>query len=162
MIVVADTSVLVNLCCVGQGGLLVSLFGDVVIPPVVAREFERLVAAMPRFAGLSFLDGIRQQEPSTVPESIRASAGLDPGESAALALALEIHADAVLVDERRGYEVARQVGLEAIGVLGILLRAKSAGCIPLVQPILDALQADAGFWVSDRLRSEILQLAGEA
>lgn len=96
-----------------------------------------------------------------MPDRIRTAAGLDPGESAALALALEIRADAVLVDERRGYEVARQVGLEAIGVLGILLRAKFAGCIPLVRPLLDALQADAGFWVSDRLRSEVLRLAGE-
>ena len=162
MIVVADTSVLLNLCCVGQGGLLVSLFGDVVIPPVVAREFERLIAAMPRFEGLSIPSDIRQQEPTTVPDRIRAAAGLDPGESAALALALEIHADAVLIDERRGYEVARQVGLETIGVLGIILRAKSAGCIPLVQPLLDALQADAGFWVSEHLRSEVLRLAGEA
>ncbi len=48
MIVVADTSVLINLCCVGQGGLFRQLFQEVVIPPEVAAEFARLASGAQR------------------------------------------------------------------------------------------------------------------
>ena len=91
-----------------------------------------------------------------------AATGLDSGEAAALSPAVEIHADAVLIDERRGYEVAVQLGLRVIGILGILLRGKSSGFVPSVRPVLDALQRDAGFWLSDSLRNQVLQAAGES
>ena len=64
MIVVADTSVLINLCRVSQGNLLIKLFKDVVIPPEVAGEFLRLTAAVPHFASLNLPAGIRLQTPS--------------------------------------------------------------------------------------------------
>jgi predicted nucleic acid-binding protein len=54
-----------------------------------------------------------------------------------------------------------QLGLRTIGLLGVLLRAKSAGLLPSVRPLLDALQRDAGFWVSATLYEQVLRLAGE-
>ena len=161
MIVVADTSVLINLCRVGQGGLFRKLFQEVVIPPEVAAEFTRLTGSVPRFTGLKLPAGIKEQSPSGLLAAVRAATGLDAGEAAALSLAVEIHADAVLIDERRGYEVAVQLGLRTIGILGILLRAKSAGFIPAVKPVVDALQRDAGFWLSESLRKQVLSAAGE-
>ena len=161
MIVVADTSVLINLCRVGQSGLFRQLFQDVVIPPEVAAEFTRLAGSVSRFGGLTLPDGIRQQSPTILLPVVRAAEGLDSGEAAALSLAVEIHADAVLVDERRGRDVALQLGLRAIGILGLLLRAKSAGFLSAVRPVLDALQRDAGFWLSESLRTQVLEVAGE-
>lgn len=98
MIVVADTSVVLNLCCVKQADLLQQVFHDVVVPTQVAQEFERLVNEVPRFKSLSLPGWIRQQSFAAIPDEIK-RAELDPGEEAALALALEIRADAVLVDE---------------------------------------------------------------
>jgi uncharacterized protein len=161
VIVVADTSILVNLCRVGYGHLLRLLFREVVIPPEVAAEFARLVSSSQRFAALTLPEGLRCQPVTVVPALLRSAAGLDPGETAALALALEIHADAVLVDERRGHEVAIQLGLRTVGILGLLLQAKSAGFLPSVQPVLDSLRREAGFWISDPLRQRVLRLAGE-
>ena len=161
MIVVADTSVVINLCCVGQGVLLGQLFGEIVIPPTVAAEFARLASSVPRFVGLTLPEGIRQQAPTTLPALLRSAIGLDPGEAAALALAVEIHADAVLLDERRGREAASQLGLRAIGILGLLLQAKSAGLLAAVRPVLDDLQRETGFWIADPLRRQVLRLAGE-
>jgi predicted nucleic acid-binding protein len=146
---------------VGQGKLFGRIFGEVVVPPEVANEFVRLVTSVNRFTGLALPDGIRQQAATTVPTLLQTATGLDPGEFAALALAVEIHADAVLVDERIGHEYALKLGLRPLGVLGILLRAKSSGLLSEVRPILDALQKDAGFWVSQSLRDQVLALAGE-
>jgi predicted nucleic acid-binding protein len=161
VIVVADTSVLINLCRVGHDRLLRQLFQEIVIPPEVAVEFSRLAANIPRFTGLKLPSGIRQQPPSIVAPVVRDAAGLDLGEAAALSLAVEIHADAVLIDERRGYEVAVQLGLRTIGILGILLRAKSAGFLPAIKPVLDVLQQEAGFWLSEAIRKQVLAADGE-
>jgi predicted nucleic acid-binding protein len=160
VIVVADTSVILNLCCVKQIDLLSKLFHEVVIPPEVGDEFRRLSGEVPRFSGMEIPSWIRQQRCAVIPESLR-SEKLDAGETAALALALEIHAGAVLVDERRGHEVARQLGLTVIGLVSVLLRAKTSGLLPRLAPVLDSLQRDAQFWLSERLRLEVLRIADE-
>ena len=51
MIVVADTSVVLNLCCVRQERLLSALFGRVLVPTEVAAEFRRLAGVDVRFSG---------------------------------------------------------------------------------------------------------------
>ena len=65
------------------------------------------------------------------------------------------------MEERRGREAASQLGLRAIGILGLLIQAKSAGLLAAVRPVLDDLQRDAGFWIADPLRQQVLRLAGE-
>jgi predicted nucleic acid-binding protein len=57
--------------------------------------------------------------------------------------------------------MAKRLGLSPIGVLGLLVRAKQRGLVTLVQPLLDQLENDLGFFISRSLRSEILRLAGE-
>ena len=51
------------------------------------------------------------------------------------------------------------MGLEVVGLLGS--EAKRRGLIPACRPVLDALERDARFWISPRLRDRILALAGE-
>jgi uncharacterized protein len=161
VIVVADTSVLINLCRVGQGGLLTSLFFDVVIPPAVAAEFVALTISAPRFSGLDLPAGIREQSPVTLLPAVLGAKGIDAGEAAALSLAVEIRADAILIDERLGHEIALRLGLNTIGLSGILLRAKAVGILPQIAPVIEALERDAGFWISEKLRAKVLELAGE-
>lgn len=52
----------------------------------------------------------------------------------AIALATEIKADLVIIDEQEGRQLAAQSGLSVIGVLRILLRAKRNGHIPAIKP----------------------------
>ena len=62
---------------------------------------------------------------------------LDPGESEALALALELETLAVLIDEAAGRAMAKRLGLLPIGVLGTLVKAKQRGLISAVGPLID-------------------------
>jgi uncharacterized protein len=86
---------------------------------------------------------------------------LDVGEAEAIALAVEIQADQVLIDERRGRLVATRLNLRYTGILGILVEAKSQGLIAEVKPLLDALVNEAGFWVAEPLYNNVLRLVDE-
>ena len=86
---------------------------------------------------------------------------LDAGESESIALALEIGADMVLMDEKEGRHAAQRVGLNVVGVIGVLIEAKSRGFIEHVRPHLDALRQTAGFYVKDSLYHSALVLASE-
>ena len=89
-------------------------------------------------------------------------AELDPGEAEALALAEEIRAEAVLIDEAAGRRVASRLGLPVLGTLGILLRAKQWGICGELRPLLDELQGELHFHISAGLRNDILHQAGES
>ena len=90
------------------------------------------------------------------------SSELHRGEAEAIALAIEMNADVVLIDERDGRIAARQAGLTLTGVLGVLLRAKTTGQITTVKPHIQALRTQARFFVSERLETEVLCSAGES
>jgi hypothetical protein len=86
---------------------------------------------------------------------------LDRGEAETIALALELGADLVLLDERDGRYTAQRFGLRVVGVLGVLLEAKSKGLIKNIKPYLDMLRQQAGFYIRETLYQQMLILAGE-
>jgi uncharacterized protein len=160
VIVVADTTILLNLRAIGRDSLLQQMFGVVLVPPEVRQEFEHAVQAMPRFAGLTFPLWVSVKPGSVQVPALRADPGLDPGELAALELAVEIMADVVLLDEAHGRKAAVRVGLRVFGLLGILLRAKEAQLLVAVAPVLDELKT-VRFFLSNAERVKCLRLAGE-
>ena len=161
MIVVADTSVILNLCRVQHEHLLQQLFNRVLIPTEVAEEFARLAKIQKRFSGLILPGWIDiQPAPKPFPEELN-QAELDAGEAAAIALFLKQKADALLIDERVGREVAVKLGVRAVGILGILIDARNEKLISSVKIVLDRLDSEAGFWISRDLRLQVLKLAGE-
>jgi hypothetical protein len=87
---------------------------------------------------------------------------LDEGESQAIALALEINCDLILMDERIGTNIARQEGLQTVGLVGVLIKAKQQKIIESVGDILFDLRREAGFWLNPNLEKKILEEIGEA
>jgi len=161
VIVVTDTSVILNLCFLGQESLVTTLFGTVCAPPGVQQEFQRLANEDERFQGLVFPPFIEVRSPVIAVVAVMENQRLHEGERAALCLALELNADAVLMDERAGRTAASTLGLSSIGLLGILLQARKQQLIPAIRPLLDRLQSHARFWISPSLLQQILQAANE-
>jgi predicted nucleic acid-binding protein len=85
---------------------------------------------------------------------------LDAGESEAIVLAERVHCRFLLMDERRGRQVAKKRGLKVIGIAGVLLAAKSGGLIETVAPVLNSLSKE-GYRLSGSLIAGILKMAKE-
>jgi len=158
---VTDTSVVLNLCCLHQEKLLARLFDTIHAPPAVAGEFQRLSRVDSRFHGLTFPEFIHIETPAKVPALLAGNRKLHAGEIDALSLAIERKVDLVLMDEQAGRSTAGSMGLHCIGILGILIQAKSAGLLPEVSLLLDLLETRAGFWIAPALRKRVLGLARE-
>ena len=159
-IVVSDTSPIRALAHLEMVELLDALYGEILIPPAVVTELARQTI---RFASLNidpypFLKVVAPANRRRVSE-LRAI--LDPGESESIALAEELRADHLLIDERRGRDQAIRLSLRPIGALGMLLRAKELGIIGAVVPLLDQLEQEINFFVSPSLRAEVLRQSKE-
>jgi predicted nucleic acid-binding protein len=139
VVVVSNTSPLMNLAVIGWLDLIERLYGSVNIPETVARE---LAAALPEqfnaqaIKKLSWLmvDPIKNRQ---MTESLLLD--LDAGEAEAIALSTEMKAGLLLLDERRGRSIAQRFGLKFIGLMGVLIESKRKGHVPAVKPILDDL-----------------------
>jgi predicted nucleic acid-binding protein len=163
MLVASNTSPVCNLAIIGRLDLLRIQFGQILIPMAVRNELEQLshgdaVQAIQRGLGEEW---IKTQEVKNESIVRLLQTTLDRGEAEAIALALEISADLVLLDERDGRRVAERAGLRVSGVLGVLLRAKTDAQIPAIRPEIDALRARARFFVSSEVERKVLDLAGE-
>ena len=86
---------------------------------------------------------------------------LHSGEAEAIALATDLKADIVLIDEQEGRQLASKAGLAVTGVLGVLLRARRKGDIAAIKAEIDLLRSKARFFVSPLLEAKVLVAAGE-
>jgi len=163
MPIVSNTSPLLNLAIIGHLSLLRQQFGEIWIPPAVIEELrveEDLPGshAVREAVDLGWLRVKRVEDQALVKILQR---DLDDGEAEAIALALQMKANRVLLDEREGRRVAKSLGLKVTGVLGILLRAKHEGHLPSLQEAMEQLQEQAGFRIGRELFADILREGGE-
>ena len=161
-VVVSDTSPLTNLAAIGQFMLLHKLYGSLLIAEAVWDELKAAGQPWPGRNEVAAATWIQRHAPKNRLLAMALRQDLDRGESESIALALEMKADLILMDERDGRHKAMQLGLRPVGVVGILLTAKARGYLSNVRPLLDALRQQAGFYLDDALYRETLKFAGEA
>lgn len=163
MPVISNTSPILNLAIIDHLHLLKQQFDEVLIPSEVVAELK----LDSDYLGVGPVqDALRAQWLQVVELTNQKLAHalkleLDQGEAAAIALALELDHEQILLDERDGRAKAKALGLQPIGILGVLLRAKFESQIPSVETVMDRLRQDAGFFISANLYDAILIEAGE-
>jgi predicted nucleic acid-binding protein len=160
IIVVSDSSPIRALHHLGLLSLCRDLYTSLVIPEAVRQELRQATTTCPALDIAEYSE-FEVRKPRSNPAALRVPSDLDPDETEAIALAIELHADLVLIDERKGTEAARRLGLATIGVFGVLLEAKRRGLIDRVLPSVDRLVSDLRFFTSPALRERLAQLAGE-
>ena len=161
MIVVSDASVFMYLGKVGLLDLLRCLYGAVLTPETVWREVTRgndEEEEIPAVLAAREAGWIEVAEPETTSPWLAAL--LDPGEVAAITLALERNADLLLVDDGSARKVAETAGLRIRGTMGVLLSAKRSGLVPEIGTVLQQL-LELGFRIDERIVLRILTEAGE-
>ncbi|WP_442947703.1 DUF3368 domain-containing protein [Nostoc sp.] len=143
--------------------LLPQLYTQVSIPEAVYCELADIDPPVPgtfEVQTASWLE-VREVTNREILERLRDEVRLDPGESEAIALALELNADLLLIDERRDRAEANRLGLRITGLLGILIEAKHQNLIVAVKPLMDALITTSEFRVSPALYNQILDMVNE-
>ncbi|MBW4463186.1 MAG: DUF3368 domain-containing protein [Nodosilinea sp. WJT8-NPBG4] len=161
MTIVSDASSLGSLALIDYLWLLEALYGTVVISEVVARELA--TAKNARIQAVLSVSWVKVQVPTEGAIATIQQQGqqFDLGETQTLALALQLNADELLINERRGRQVAQALGLSAIGIVGIVIVAKQRALIPSVRRVMDALVELAGFRISHQLYQKILKFVDE-
>ncbi len=153
-VVVSDASPVMNLATIGRLALLHDLFGTVVAPPTVWAE---VVAGDPVVRP----EWLALRSPTNLQLVASLQGELDRGEAEAIALAQEVAADLLLIDEKKGRAVAKRLGLRYLGLLGVLAEAKERRLVSALKPMLDLLIGQAGFQVSQSLYRQVLASVGE-
>lgn len=156
---VCDTSVLQYLYQLELLHILPALANDVIIPPAVVDELGagiELGLSLPDVGNLAWI-AVRQPAGATALPLI---SDLGPGEAEVLMLVLERPGAVAVLDDAVARRVAESLDLPLTGTLGLLIDAKRAGLITLLEPWLDRLHA-LRFRLSEGTRMAVLHLAGE-
>ena len=132
-LVIADTGPVNYLLLIGHIEILPALFEKVILPSAVRDELanpdtplsvRNWIADPP-----AWVDVRHTSSPLTMASMLE----LGAGERAAITLAVELHADLLVMDDRRGVVAALERGLNVTGTLGLLARAAKHGILDLAE-----------------------------
>lgn len=157
MIVVSDTSPITNLIQIGCLNMLNVVFGKIIIPQTVYNELCELADQKKILDDQDWISVIAAENRSVITQL---EANLDKGEAEAIALAIELQSDFLIIDEIKGRTIAENMGIKIVGLLGTLLKAKELGHLSELKPKLEQL-VKLGFRINPRLYEHVLKMAGE-
>ncbi|MCB9349913.1 MAG: DUF3368 domain-containing protein [Lewinellaceae bacterium] len=147
-VIIADTSCLIIYDKIGQFEILQKTFVDLMVTKEVAEEFGDL----PNWVTI--------KEVTDKSQYLQLSENLGKGEASSITLALEFDDSLLIIDEKKGRKVAKDLRIEIIGSLGILIKAKEKGVIKSVKEVL-ALIDETDFRISQTIREKVLKESGE-
>jgi len=161
MIVISNTTPLIGLATIQRFDLLRQLFGRIYIAEAVYHEAvitgREEGGARQDVSAATWIEMVRVKDRLAVEVLLDE---LDSGEAETLVLAREMEADWVLMDEKKGRRKLSKLGLNKVGTVGILLKAKQVGLLPGIGPDLERLQKQ-GFSLSQTVVDAVLRQAGE-
>lgn len=144
-VVISDTSCLIVLSKIGMLEVLQTLFGEVLISETVRNEY-----------GEDLPDWIivKRVESHQIEKILLLN--VDESEASSMALYLEQTEDALLIiDERKGRIIAKDLGIKLIGTIGIIIKAKEKGIITNLSEVTERLE-QTDFRLSPKLKQQLL------
>ncbi len=154
-ILIADTSPIISLLLIQQLDLLEKLFEEIFIPSAVWDELNQHGPLLLYKREMNILSG-----KVVHPEKIQDFPTIDKGEIEAIALYLELNAAYLLIDDKKGRQVAEANGINCIGTLTVLVSAKRKGLITGLKGFFEMLLANKRFYAKEIL-NEILAAENE-
>jgi predicted nucleic acid-binding protein len=148
-IIIPDTSCLILLKKIDELGLMKLLADRVCTTSIIQMEF-----------GKEFPNWIEIIDPTNKNYQTILEMDLDAGEASAIALTLERGNGILLIDDLKGRRIAEKLNLKFSGTFGLVLKAKQAGIIKSVRPILDRIRS-TNFRFSEDLFNTIIKEARE-
>ena len=160
--VVVNSTPLIALCHVGHMDILKAMYECVYVPEAVYCE----ISAKPESICKNYIDNAIQQGWISVRHIHNKLAKsvfktqLHDGEVEVMILAKEMDADLIILDDQNARKYAKHLGLTITGTLGVLIKAKQLGYIPVLNPILTQL-LEHHIYISEELILNCLEQAGE-
>jgi predicted nucleic acid-binding protein len=146
-VVISDTSCLIILSKIGSLNILQSLFGEVLITEEIENEFGE---TLPNWIT------VKQVKFQQIEKLLELN--VDEGEASAMALYLEQTEQSLLIiDERKGRIIAKDLGIKIIGTIGIILKATELGFIKNLSEIIEKLE-QTDFRLSPKLKQQLLDV----
>ena len=156
---IVNSSPIIVLARLGHADLLLRLSPELVIPAAVAEEVAKGPADDPGRLWATGPGRAAVRADATIPPSI-AAWDLGAGETAVLAAAWRQTDCTVVVDDHAARQCAKAFGMSTLGTVGVILRAKRDGLIPMAGPLIRALPR-SGCHIARALVNEAIHLAGE-
>ena len=156
--VVSDTSPILYLLLIDQIDLLPRLYQTITIPGVVQIEMQAKGAPTALQSWITHPPDWLEITPhleadyTQLPQLRR----LQAGEQAAIALALSLQADLLIVDDLDARRTAQDLGLSIVGMLGILGEAAKRDWIDFPN-VLNRLLQETNFRLSPQLARDLLK-----
>jgi len=147
--IISDSSCLIVFDNMDELEILNKLYGKIITTKEVAKEYRK---TLPEWFEIQ---AVKNKKYQTELESI-----IDKGEASAIALAVEIKDCIVIIDDLKARKLAKRIGLNLTGTIGIILKAKQNEIINSVKPILSKLK-QTNFRLSEKLEQDIINEAGE-
>ncbi len=139
MVIVSNSSPLITLSRINHLFILKSVFGYIYIPESVFQETVRQsTSPVQRHNLLQVIDDYIFVAHSTTVYTFKRK--LDSGEQGVLNLALEKHADVLLIDDKKAINEAKELGFKTVKTSAVLEQAEKLGIIESCSDIIKQLE----------------------
>ena len=160
MKVVCNSSTVIALARISRLDILEKVVKSLMIPPAVYDDIVTKGAGRPGAAEVKEAKWIEKRNVSERELVMKLNVTLGRGESEAIALAKEVKADLVILDDEKARKAAISEGLRITGLLAFLVQAKEKDIIKRVKPLMDNLR-QKDFFISEDLYQDAIGKAGE-
>jgi predicted nucleic acid-binding protein len=158
LLVVSNSSVIISLAKIRRLDLLEKLFKRIIVPEAVWKEIT--IEGKPGSEKIMETESIHVEKVGNKRLVALLEEFVDEGGAEAIVLALELNADLLLIDDRDARNLAKKLGLQVMGTLGVIALAKYKGLIPNAELVADRL-IEGSFWISRRILEKFLRELGE-